>query len=195
MQYKFLVDTVVTMNLESEITTLLERLGRISTNDQAVDGLNPVQWEALRYFAKANRFSCTPSGLTVYLAVSKGSVSQTIAALERKGLIRKARNPTNRRSVGVELTAKGSRALANDPRERMKADLKDLKTTELKSLRKALSAVVKAALKARDGLQFGICHTCEHYRESHEDGAPHYCSLLKEPLSQDDSELICREHA
>ena len=182
------------MSLENEIATMFERLGRISANDQAVHGLNPVQWEALRYFERANRFSSTPSGLTAYLGVSKGSVSQTIAALERKGFIRKSRNPSNRRSVGVELTPSGTRILKSDPREQIKADLEGLKPTELKRLRELLSAVVSGALKARGGLQFGVCRTCEHFRMNHESGAPHFCAMLHEPLTPADSELICREH-
>ena len=68
----------------------LERLARVMRAREHEDGLNPAQREALRYLARANRFSNTPGALTRYLGATKGTISQTVMALERKGLIAKA---------------------------------------------------------------------------------------------------------
>jgi DNA-binding MarR family transcriptional regulator len=66
------------VNVREQTARVLERLSRVLLNDSASGGLNPTQWEALRFFALANRFSSTPSGLTAFLGVTKGTVSQTV---------------------------------------------------------------------------------------------------------------------
>ena len=61
----------------------LERLARLMRAREHEDGLNPAQWEALRFLSRANRFSNAPGALTRYLGATKGTVSQTLMALER----------------------------------------------------------------------------------------------------------------
>ena len=65
----------------------LERLARVMRAREHEDGLNPAQWEALRFLTRANRFSNSPGALTRYLGATKGTISQTVMALERKGFI------------------------------------------------------------------------------------------------------------
>lgn len=72
------------MRSVDDILILLERIGRVLQNDGHSEGLKPTQWEALRYFARANRFSRSPSALTAYLGMTKGTVSQTVGALEKR---------------------------------------------------------------------------------------------------------------
>ena len=67
----------------------LERLTRLMRAGEHEGGLNPAQWEALRYLSRANRFSNSPIALTRFLGSTKGTISQTIKALERKGYIAK----------------------------------------------------------------------------------------------------------
>ena len=70
-----------------EIAWPLERLTRLMRAGEHEGGLNPAQWEALRYLSRANRFSNSPIALTRFLGSTKGTISQTIKALERKGFI------------------------------------------------------------------------------------------------------------
>ena len=50
------------LNMDSRvIAELVLHLGRIASGEALVEGLTPVQWAGLRYFARANRFSRTPS--------------------------------------------------------------------------------------------------------------------------------------
>src|SRR5690606_124477 len=53
--------------LAQRVILLLDRLSRLSRELQFVDGLNPAQWEALRFVARANRYSRTPTALAEYL--------------------------------------------------------------------------------------------------------------------------------
>jgi DNA-binding MarR family transcriptional regulator len=64
---------------------LIERMGRLLRASDHASGLNPAQAEALRYLLRANRFSRTPAALAEYLGSTRGTVSQTLLALEAKG--------------------------------------------------------------------------------------------------------------
>src|ERR1700754_3675828 len=97
------------------IVSTLERLARLMRAADFGDGLNPAQWEALRYLARANRFSNSPGALTRYLGATKGTVSQTVKSLERKSLIAKSGRADEKRSVALGLTDKGRGMLARDP--------------------------------------------------------------------------------
>jgi DNA-binding MarR family transcriptional regulator len=183
------------MKTDYEITlSLLERLSRIINNDAAVSSLKPAQWEALRYLGKANRFSRTPSALTAYMGVTKGSVSQTINALERKELIEKATVIGDKRSVTIVLSPSGEEMLEEDPLQIFSKAIEQLPHHEAAKLNDLLESLLKTALIQRSSAPFGVCVTCRHFKKNAPEGNPHQCSLLQEPLSVSDSEMICREH-
>jgi DNA-binding MarR family transcriptional regulator len=93
----------------------LERLTRLIRADEHTGDLNPAQWSALRYLSRCNRFSNAPAALTRYLGATKGTVSQTLIALQRKGLIEKSARPGEARSVVLSITEEGERRLQADP--------------------------------------------------------------------------------
>ena len=181
------------MNRTSDIGQLLDRLSRVLQNDGYADDLKPAQWEALRYLRDANRFSRTPSALTAYLGVTKGTVSQTISALERKGLLKKTGDSADRRQVRLDLTAKGSRLLKHDPLLAAVRAATSLPAAARQDLADGLRQLLKETLRERGGLPFGACKSCRHFLAHDAGGSPHRCSLLDEPLSNDDSERICVE--
>src|SRR3546814_21065683 len=84
------------------LSDLLARTARLIAGDGHSAGLKPVQWQALRYLAIANRFSRTPGALAAWLGQTKGTVSQTVGALERKGLVERTGDPDDRRLVRSE---------------------------------------------------------------------------------------------
>jgi len=174
-------------------TTLLERLARVIQNEAHHAGLKPTQWEALRYLARANRFSRSPGALTAYLGMTKGTVSQTLHALERKGLVEKKTAPTDRRGVAIDVTPAGTALLGEDPLEETQAAIGRLPAKDRAALAEALEKLLKTMLERRGGRPFGACRTCIHFRRGHAEGAPHFCALLAEPLSEEDSTLICAE--
>lgn len=178
----------------TEAAELLERLSRVLHNDaSATEGLNPVQWAALRYFARANRFSASPSALTAFLGVTKGTVSQTINAIERKGLVKKAPVAGDARAVNITMTAKGRRLLEKDPLGGLHNDLDSFETQDLAQLNELLKRLVGNALDRKQGAAFGVCKTCRHFNSTHTEGDPHWCGLLEVPLGVDEASMICRE--
>jgi DNA-binding MarR family transcriptional regulator len=178
-----------------ETAHLIDRLERLTRSGELSEGLNPAQWEALRYLARANRFSRTPAALADYLGSTRGTVSQTLIALEQKGRV--ARSPSKRdgRSIMLTLTPHGERALRHDPILALAADLAAADGADLGRVAESLRSALGTAIARNGGRPFGACHTCLHFRNG--SGAtsllPHHCALLDEPLSRADSRCICIE--
>ena len=180
-----------------EAAHLIDRLERLSRSADARTGLNPAQWEALRYVACANRFSRSPAALADYLNSTRGTVSQTLIALEDKGFIARKPNVKDRRSVELVLTDAGQIALAKDPLIDLAHDIAADPSADIETLVVALRAALRQTINRNGGKSFGACHTCRFFqRGAHKKGAtaPHRCGLLDEPLSNADSLAICMEH-
>src|ERR687887_99474 len=100
-----------------ETAELLLLVGRL-VQAEGYDGeLSPSQWMALRYFARANPFSRTPSAFAAFQATTRGTASQAIKALEASGYLVRQRSKADGRSASLRLTNKGNKALARDPFE------------------------------------------------------------------------------
>ena len=176
-----------------QAANLIERIGRLVSREAHKSDLQPVQWEALRYLDRANRFSRTAAALTAFLGSTKGTVSQTLNALETKGLIRKQVDSKDRRRYRLTLTEEGRRCLSKDPLARTVDCLRDLPDVTRRSLTQGLEQLLIARLEAQNRKPFGQCRNCLHFADEHQQGQPYYCQLLKEPLTDSDSGLICHE--
>lgn len=188
------------MNKESHISLktaeLLERLGQILRADEQRGELNPVQWMALRYLQNANRFSCTPIALSRYLSMTRGTISQTMIALERKGYVIKQAGELDKRSLKLGLTEKGLSALKEDPIQNMAHNISSALGKELESFSGMLANIARHTLNKRGSLSFGQCYTCRHFRKNarKEKQGSAFCNLLNEELSFEETQKICAEH-
>ncbi len=181
------------MDTDGKTVELIERLARLVTNEGHAHGLKPVQWEALRYLARANRFSRTPGGLTAYLGLTKGTVSQTLMTLERAGLVEKTANPGDGRSVRLDLTAAGAAMLDHDGMATIGKALEVLPETVRADLHAGVEALVRSVLDLRSGRAFGICRECRHFAADARGPGLHYCRLLRAPLKEAEAGQICQE--
>lgn len=172
---------------------LLDRLMRLSRNGVGLEGLNPAQWEALRYIDRANRFSRTPAGLSNYLGSTRGTVSQTLISLEQKGFVSRQASPRDKRSIRLELTDAGAGALARDPLLEVANDISSVVGGDACALVDTLRLILRATIVRNGSRAFGACHTCRFFQSNAEGGGPHYCGLLDEPLTARDSLAICIE--
>ncbi|MEQ9092481.1 MAG: MarR family winged helix-turn-helix transcriptional regulator [Miltoncostaeaceae bacterium] len=80
-------------------------------------GLTAAQLDALTYLASCNRFSDTPAAVAEYLATTRGTASQSLLALERKGLLHREPDPLDGRvhhlrptEAGLDLVGASARA-------------------------------------------------------------------------------------
>lgn len=173
----------------TRIRDLIDRIARLSAADEWSDDINPTQWVALSYLDRANRFSRAPSQVAEFMAATRGTVSQTLKALARKGLASENRSEADRRWISYSITAQGTAVLERKTIiDEAASDLDDGKAARLAD---ALEALVRQALVKRGKRAFGICATCRHHKSQ---GAGGYCMLLQEKLTQADSTKICHEH-
>ncbi len=182
------------MRRNVEIGELVTRLGRITHALQFSAGLNPAQWEALRFLARANRYSCTPSALAAYLGTTKGTVSQTLIALESKGYVSRTRSGADRRSVRLALTERGRDLLRQDPLALLQTAGSALPASEGDAMRDGLNRFVGILTRTLSRCEFGVCEECCHlHLAGAEDGidVPCHCGLTDDPLSEPELEQIC----
>jgi DNA-binding MarR family transcriptional regulator len=176
---------------------LLERLSRLVRAKEHTSDLNPAQWEALRYLARCNRFSNSPAALTRYLSATKGTVSQTLIALERKGLIVKAPRPGEARSVVLTLSEAGIQKLADDPWAALAPAIDKIKPKLRQRFASGVEKLVGQVIKTQGLPSFGACSSCRYFREG---GAPddvkgkHWCLLFEEPVTKTEADKICASH-
>ena len=134
-----------------EAARLIDRLERLSRSPDARTGLNPAQWEALRYAARANRFSRSPAALADYLGSTRGTVSQTLIALEDKGLIARQQNPKDRRSLELVVTDAGHAMLAGDPLIDLARDIAAGSGDDVSALVDLLRATLRQTIRRNGG--------------------------------------------
>jgi len=180
------------------VAGLIERLSRLARAEAHGEGLNPAQWAALGYLARANRFSNSPLAVGRYLGATKGTTSQTLIALERKRLIAKAPRAGGRRSLALALTPEGEALVAAGPLRHLEAAAGELPPKTRKRLLKGLEGLLGREILRSGAPSFGECRSCRFFRErgaeEHARG-PHLCLLFDEPLSPPETRLLCIDHA
>ncbi|MBN43139.1 MAG: hypothetical protein CL573_06600 [Alphaproteobacteria bacterium] len=174
----------------TDLSRLLDRVGRMSRGLQYSHGLNPAQWDCLRFLGKANRFSRTPGGLSAFLGTTKGTASQTLNALEKKGYLSRLRDPEDGRVRYIELTRRGTDLLADDPLNCLDKAISNLPPEILDSMTQGLNRIF-IEMQARSGGQdLGFCKTCGH-SEGETRAGNTICGFKQAELTYEDATKFC----
>jgi DNA-binding MarR family transcriptional regulator len=175
----------------------VERLSNLLRNEVRCEGgeygLQPVQLEVLHYLAICNRYSDTLMGVTEYLGQTKGTVSQTLKVLEKKGFLAKHTDKNDKRITHLKVSSVGEQILKKliSPPLFTHA-CEHLSTRSKTQIIAGLKELLQAVQRSNGMRSFGVCHTCRYNRKNEDDG--YFCELTKEALSQNDVQLICREY-
>jgi DNA-binding MarR family transcriptional regulator len=172
-----------------ETAELLLQAGRLVQAEGYDGGLSPAQWMALRYFARANPFSRTPSAFAEFQATTRGTASQAIKALEAGGYLVRQRSKADGRSVSLRLTDKGKKALARDPFEVLVRAVDSLDAKERTAMHHALHQVLTTLAAIGTHRPFGVCQDCCNLTSANA-SAPE-CLLLGVPIQPEDAGLLC----
>jgi len=180
-----------------QINDYIERLSNLLRNEMrregAEYGLQPVQLEALHYLSICNRYSNTPMGVTEYLGQTKGTVSQSLKVLEKKAFLTKHADKNDKRITHLKVSTTGKKLLKKSiPAPLFTQACEHLNEQSKTQIITGLNELLHAVQRSNGMKSFGICRTCR-YNQKNEDGS-YFCDLTKEPLSQSDVQLICREH-
>jgi DNA-binding MarR family transcriptional regulator len=151
---------------------------------------------ALRYFARANTFSRTPSAFAEFQATTRGTASQAIKALETGGYLVRQRSKADGRSVSLRLTSKEKSACTRSVRSsgaRRGFARRERANRDAHAMHQVLTTL--AATGAHRC--FGVCQDCTYLsREtrcnltSASSSAPE-CLLLGVPIEPEDVDLLC----
>lgn len=182
------------LNSQRAVAELLEQVGRFASEDAFLRGLNPAQWTALRYFARANRISRTVSAFALFHGTTRGTASETVKALVEKGCLRRRLVREDRRSFRLELTAKARKILTQDPLKNLMATVGALSSVHCSAVAEGLEIMLKRLLAERGRPMFGVCGSCRHVRDRGRcvDGnARCECGLNGESLTEKDLAEIC----
>ena len=177
------------LNKTSDLHNILERLARVIASEDWSGDLNPAQAAALGYLARANRFSRKPSIVADYLGATRGTVSQTLKALVRKGLVQETSDPSDRRSISYSVTPDGHSVL--DRRNVLEQAVSGMDASEISFLDAGLRNLLLQVLNVQDQKSFGVCKTCRYHEEGQNGRS---CRLLNVKLDKADAEQVCVEH-
>ncbi|GAA3130350.1 hypothetical protein GCM10010466_21270 [Planomonospora alba] len=188
-------------DLDRRLAMALERVGHVVRTLQwrqaYTRGLSPIQTRLLLHLSGRTR-PPRVSDLAAEFDVSLATVSDALAALRRKELIRREPDPADRRGRVFALTDAG---------ERLTADLERWSTPITERLAACGEADKAAALRFLLDLVGGLhdtgvlaiartCVTCRFFvRDAHDDPRrPHHCRLLDTPFGDAALRVDCAEH-
>jgi DNA-binding MarR family transcriptional regulator len=179
-----------------DAATTLRHLARLSFLWRGADfeqGLTPVQWEVLRYLAVANQFSRTPGAVTKYLGLTKGTLSQSLALLEKKGLVAKSLREEDLRSVSLALTDTAYNLLGQDQRKHATGLIASFKPKTQRRMALALQVLVSAEAQRLNVVSFGACPSCRYFRERQKSESA-YCMKFEFTIEEGSQDKICVDH-
>lgn len=95
----------------ADIFELVERMATLIRSEERKKcsklRLQLVHFEVLDYLSKSNQFSDTPAATAAYFGMTRGTVSQSLIILEKKGYIEKNKDETDKRIVHVHILPPG----------------------------------------------------------------------------------------
>jgi len=178
----------------TKVAGMIVHLGRLAHGQGFVWGLTTAQWTALRYFAKANRFSRTLSAFADYHATTRGTASQTVKSLVIRGLVTRTRSESDGRSVRFDLSERGRVVHGQDPFEDLARAIAELPQGLQAKLQVALERVTGRMAHERQRQPLGTCTSCLHLEECvlcEDSLADYFCRLENEPIEEPKLEEIC----
>jgi DNA-binding MarR family transcriptional regulator len=182
--------------LTQEIVELLIQAGRLGLSAQRNSKLTASQWMALRFLARANKFSRTLSGFADYQATTRGTASQTIKALERNGFLKRERSAHDGRSYILRLTRNGHSVLNEDPMRVLVEAVEQLNERTKLELRDTLRHALGSAAGVPNRVPVGTCRECLFFqkpsrRRTRGEDKRGFCKLLTLPVEDNEKDLLC----
>lgn len=139
------------------VSELLEHLTRRLYGGSFAAGLNPAQWNLIRYLARSNDSARTITAFARFHATTPSSASQTAKLLITKGFVMASTSQFDPRSKRLDLTETGRALLAHDPLGGMSALLGTVDPAKLGAFAEVMEVLVRHAFgdNAAEGLSDG----------------------------------------
>lgn len=176
------------MTTADEIAELLIHLARAARAEDQDAQLTPAQWTALRFLSRANTASRTPSAFASFHATTRGTATQTLKALEAKGLIRRGDAQNDGRKVCYDLTTQGRDLLEKDPLRDLTAVVAGLPPALYDALAQTMPRLVADLARRRETPVFGTCTDCRHFEGRPQDA---FCACMARMIATPETSQLC----
>lgn len=186
------------MSLDNQLASALERLSAFARQEAwraaEAEDLTPTQADVLRLVVDRPD-GVRPSLAAAFVGVSQPTGSDSIAALERKGLVERSADVRDGRATLVRATPAG-RVLARRWTNSYASIVNALSTTDRQALFGAALNAIRSLQRQGAIPAQRMCFSCTNFVENAEPGTatPHYCQLLAEPLRVAELRVDCLEH-
>jgi len=173
---------------ERRVAELALQLGRAAYGESSAESLTPAQWMALRFFARANRFSRTVSAFAEFHSTTRGTASQTVKSLTERGYLTRTRSDRDGRSTTFNLTPKARRQMTADPFEAVVRAALALSPAQRDRTAAGLRGILQKLAVERERPALGACTLCGHLAGAE---GSFRCRRFSEPLASGELEQIC----
>lgn len=152
--------------------------------------LQPIHMQIIQYLGRCNKYSDSHQNLCDFLGQTKGSVSTSVALLEKKNLLLKQMDNKDKRKGHLRLTEQGLEVFQQQQTLWTEA-IGELLPKQQQTLLVALNDLLLGMQQANGNKVFGVCSSCKHLLR---DGKQHKCGLTGQALLDKELELICTFH-
>ncbi|WP_041795587.1 MarR family winged helix-turn-helix transcriptional regulator [Pararhodospirillum photometricum] len=133
------------------VAELLTQVGRLTHSRGFTGGLNPAQWMALRYFSQANESVATVMKFAEHYGSSRGTASQSISALVRKGYLVRQPSRGKKSSHVLVLTEAGRMLIEHDPINHLIDGIEELPDAKKPVFAESLEFLIRHLFDAHSG--------------------------------------------
>ena len=187
--------------MQAKLAHGLSRLGllmrHLAWRESYQRGLSPTQAQILSLL-QVSGGRLRVGEVAELLALRAATASDSISALEEKGLVRREHDPADKRAVNVVLTRRGEGAVAGSSLgleglvrvvDRLSDQEKDL------LLRLITKLIAELQLEGLIPVQ-RMCLGCRYFRPNRFPGSdrPHYCAFVEAPMADRELRLVCPDH-
>lgn len=187
------------LSINYRIREGLARMAMIARLDEwnraKASGVNPTQL-AILTLLEGRGSGMGVKDVAAHLGVSQPTATDSILALEKKGLVVKRADAADKRAVSVALTEDGLAALAHEGGDLGEQAVGSLEDREQEELLLALVKMIRHLQEQNAIPVQRMCVTCRYFGPfTHPDeDRPHHCHLVNAAFGQRDLRVDCREH-
>lgn len=161
-------------------------------------GLTPTQAQILTLLERAIA-GTRPSSLADKMQVSRATLSDATAALVRKGLVAREKDPKDRRAAILSLTDQGKTAAieaAGFPSFLVQA-IAELPEQQQIDLLRGIIGTIRSLQERGEISPARLCITCRHFRANVYDDPvePHHCALVDAQFGDRHLRVDCPEQS
>ncbi len=189
-----------TNNTEKKIVYLLERISQVFKVLQwelaKKRKLTPLQIQILLFLKNRKQKECVPSRIAEELGLTKATLSESISALEKKGLIRKAVSDRDRRFNTLSMTLSGRKVVKelSSVENLFERYLERFNEADKKNSLKFLINIITSLYFDGYIRVARLCCTCQHFQKDAINRGLHFCSLTGRELRTEDINLDCASY-